>query len=151
MPARAQSGAPAGGTAAQQPPTRAQVSAQLDANFKAIDTNGDKSLNAAEIEAAQARSVAQAKATIAQRLEAEFARMDGNKDGQLSLAEFKAAAPDPKTAPASELLGQIDRNKDGKVSLEEYRATPLANFDRLDTNKDGTISAQEQSAARANK
>lgn len=140
--AAGQAGAPS------QPPTRAQVAAQLDTNFKAVDANGDKALNAAEIEAAQKREVAQIQAQIGKRLDAEFAKLDGNKDGQLSLTEFKAAAPSPKVTPAAELLAQYDRNKDGKVSAEEYRATPLANFDRLDTNKDGTISAQEQSAAR---
>ena len=143
-PAVAQSGSAA--SAASLPPTRAQVSAQLDANFKAVDTNGDKSLSAAEIEAAQAKSVAQAKAKIAKQMDAEFAKMDANKDGQLSLTEFKAAAPTPRAPPASELLAQVDRNKDGKLSADEYRATPLANFDRIDTNKDGTISPQEQSA-----
>lgn len=142
-----QSGA---GAAAQpaQPPSRAQVSAQLDSNFKALDTNGDKVLNAAEIEAAQKREVAQIQATIGKRLDAEFAKLDSNKDGQLSLTEFKAAAPAPKVKPPTELLAQFDRNKDGQVSADEYSAAPLANFDRLDTNKDGTISAQEQSAAR---
>lgn len=136
-----------GAAAASQPLTRARLSEQLDTNFKALDTNGDKTLNAAEIEAAQQKSVAQAKVAIGQRLDAEFAKMDGNKDGQLSLTEFKAAAPTPRVAPAAELLGQFDRNKDGKVAPDEYRATPLANFDRIDTNKDGTISAEEQAAA----
>ena len=120
-PAAAQSGSAA--PAASQPTTRAAVSAQLDANFKAIDTNGDKSLSAAEIAAAQAKSVAQAKAAIAKRMETEFARMDSNKDGQISLTELKAMAPTPQAPPASELLGQIDRNKDGKLNLEGIART----------------------------
>jgi Ca2+-binding EF-hand superfamily protein len=144
-PAFGQAGS--GSAAPPQPTTKAQVSAQLDANFKAMDTNGDKALTVPEIEAAQTKMVAQAKATIAKRMDAEFAQMDKDKNGQLSLTEFKAAAPSPRVAPASELLGQVDRNKDGKVTADEYRAAPLANFDRMDTNKDGTISAQEQAAA----
>jgi Ca2+-binding EF-hand superfamily protein len=148
VPANAQAvPASPGAAAASQPLTRARLSEQLDANFKALDTNGDKALNAAEIEAAQQKSVAQTKAAIGQRLDAEFAKLDSNKDGQLSLTEFKAAAPTPRVAPATELLGQFDRNKDGKVAADEYRATPLANFDRIDTNKDGTVSAEEQAAA----
>lgn len=139
--------AQSGSSATAQPLTRARLSAQLDSNFKAVDSNGDKTLSAAEIETAQARTIAQAQATIAKRIEAEFARLDANKDGQLSMAEMKAGAPTPRATPAAELLGQLDRNKDGKATLDEYRATPLANFDRLDTNKDGTISAAEQSAA----
>ena len=145
--AMAQGAQQGGATAAAQPLTRTQLSTQLDTNFKAIDSNNDKSLTTPEIEAAQARTIAQAQATIAKQIEAEFARLDGNKDGQLSLTEFKAAAPSPKPASAAELLGSVDKNKDGKVSQDEYRATPLANFDRVDTNKDGSISAQERAAA----
>ena len=114
-----------------------------------MDSNGDKGLSSAEIDAAQKVQVAQVQANIAKRLDAEFARLDTNKDGQLSPAEFRAGAPAPRAKPASELLGQLDRNKDGKVTADEHRAAPLANFDRIDTNKDGTLSAQEQAAARA--
>jgi len=141
--------AQSGGTAGAQQMTRSALSSQLDASFATIDTNKDKNLNKSEVEAAQARNVAQAQATIAKRIEAEFAKLDGNKDGQLSLAEFKVAAPTPKAPPVDELMKQLDRNSDGKVSQDEYRALPLGNFDRLDSNKDGTISAQEQAAAKA--
>jgi Ca2+-binding EF-hand superfamily protein len=141
--------AQSGGSANPQQMTRSALSSQLDASFATLDTNKDKNLNKSEVEAAQARNVAQAQATIAKRIEAEFAKLDGNKDGQLSLSEFKGAAPTPKAPPVDELMKQLDRNSDGKVSQDEYRALPLGNFDRLDTNKDGTISAQEQAAAKA--
>lgn len=134
-------------SAPSQPLTRALLSTQLDTTFKTLDTNGDKALNAAEIEAAQKKQIALVQANLGKRLDAEFARLDANKDGQLSLTEFKAAAPQPKVTPAADMLSQIDRNKDGKVTADEYRAVPLANFDRIDTNKDGTISAEEQAAA----
>jgi Ca2+-binding EF-hand superfamily protein len=147
--AAAQSGTQqSGGAAAAQPMTRSALSSQLDTSFANLDTNKDKSLNKAEVEAAQARNVAQAQAAITKRIETEFAKLDGNKDGQLSLAEFKGAAPSPRAAPVDDLMKQLDRNGDGKVSADEYRAVPLGNFDRLDTNKDGTISAQEQAAAK---
>lgn len=143
-------GAPSGqeSGATSTPLTRSQLSAQLEVNFKSLDTNGDKVLNAAEIEAAQKRQLAEVEAGLAKRLETEFARLDSNKDGQLSLTEFKAGAPGPRITPPAELVNQFDRNKDGKVSVDEYRAVPLANFDKLDANKDGTISAQERSAAK---
>jgi Ca2+-binding EF-hand superfamily protein len=145
----AQSSAAPSGSAAAQPVTRAGLAGQLDSSFNNLDANKDKSLDRSEIEAAQARNVAQAKAEIAKRVEAEFTRLDGNKDGQLSLAEFKNAAASPRVPPVEELVKQLDRNGDGKVTQEEYRALPLANFDRIDTNKDGSISAQEQSAAKS--
>jgi Ca2+-binding EF-hand superfamily protein len=144
----AQSSAVPSGSAAQ-PVTRSGLAGQLDSSFNNLDANKDKSLDRSEIEAAQARNVAQAKAEIAKRVEAEFTRLDGNKDGQLSLAEFKGAAASPRVPPVEELVKQLDRNGDGKVTQEEYRALPLANFDRIDTNKDGSISAQEQSAAKS--
>ena len=128
--------------------TRSALSSQLDSSFANLDTNKDKSLNKAEVEAAQARNVAQAQAVINKRIEAEFAKLDGNKDGQLSLTEFKAAAPSPRASSVDDLMKQLDRNSDGKVSQDEYRSVPLGNFDRLDTNKDGTINAQEQAAAK---
>ena len=56
-------------TAAPQPMTKARLTTQLEASFKVVDTNGDKSLNAAEIQAAQTRSVAQAQANINKRLD----------------------------------------------------------------------------------
>jgi hypothetical protein len=143
----AQSNAPAGTPAAPQPVTRSALSSQIDASFSRLDSNADKSLSTAEIEAAQKRQVAEAQSVMTKRLEAEFAKLDGNRDGQLSLAEFKAAAPTPKTAPAADLLVQLDKNKDGKVTQDEFRSVPLANFDRMDTNKDGTISEAEKSAA----
>lgn len=145
----AQSSAAPSGSSAVQPVTRTGLAGQLDSSFNNLDTNKDKSLDRSEIEAAQARNVAQAKAEIAKRVEAEFTRLDGNKDGQLSLAEFKNAAASPRVPPVEELVKQLDRNGDGKVTQEEYRALPLANFDRIDTNKDGSISAQEQSAAKS--
>lgn len=145
----AQSSAAPSGSAAAQPVTRTGLASQLDSSFNNLDTNKDKSLDRSEIEAAQARNVAQAKAEIAKRVEAEFTKLDGNKDGQLSLAEFKGAAASPRIPPVDELVKQLDRNGDGKVSQEEYRALPLSNFDRIDTNKDGSISAQEQSAAKS--
>ena len=132
---------------AAQPVTRTALSSQIDASFARLDSNGDKSLNSAEIEAAQKRQVAEAQGVITKRIESEFAKLDSDKNGQLSLAEFKAAAPTPKTAPPAELLGQLDKNKDGKVTQDEFRSGPLANFDRIDTNKDGTINEAEKTAA----
>ncbi len=147
--ATAQGGATQGSAAPSQPLTRTVLANQIDGNFRAMDSNNDKTLTAAEIEAAQKVQAAKVQASLAQRVEAEFARLDSNKDGQLTLAEFRAATPTTRIKPAAELLAQFDRNKDGKVTLEEHRAVPLANFDRLDSNKDGTISPQEQTAARA--
>jgi Ca2+-binding EF-hand superfamily protein len=136
---------------APQPLTRVGLTKNLDATFKAIDTNGDGTLSQAEISAAEMKVLQNRASTVRGRLEAEFNKLDTNKDGSLSKAEFMAAAPaGPTTAPnGAPALAQLDKNKDGKVSLDEYRAPQLATFDKLDTNKDGTISAAERQAAQA--
>lgn len=135
--------------AAQPAPTRAAVMKNLDANFKAIDANGDGTLSQNEISAAEAKTMQKRIATLRARVEAEFGKLDTNKDGILTKAEFMAAAPQaPTTAPnGAKMVTQLDRNKDGKVGLDEYRAPMLARFDSADTNKDGTLSVAERQAA----
>jgi hypothetical protein len=138
--------APSAGSAAAEakPITRNQLASQLDNSFKTLDANGDKALSQAEIEAAQARTAAQAQAAATKRIEEEFGKTDTNKDGQLSLAEVKARAPAPRLPGSDQMIQKLDANKDGKIGQDEYRSTPLANFDRLDSDKDGALSIQEQ-------
>jgi hypothetical protein len=126
-------------------PTRATVQKNLDTQFKGIDSNGDGTLNAAEINAAEAKVIQGRMAAVRGRVEGEFARLDTNKDGSLSKAEFMALAAQVKM-PATNgqaILAQLDKNKDGKVSADEYRAPILAQFDAADLNHDGTLSAAE--------
>lgn len=129
--------------AAAQSVSRAAVIKGRDDAFKKIDSNGDGSINAAELAAADA-GMARA------RLQAEFGRLDTNKDGQLSQAEFLGAAPQPAALVANmgKTIAALDKNKDGKVTADEFRAPQMAVFDRLDTNKDGSLSLAERQAAR---
>ena len=133
--------------AAAAPPTRAEIKSNLDARFKAIDTNGDGAIGKAEIDAANALVAKEAAAAVSKRVEAEFAQLDSDKNGQISLTEFRAAAPDPRPTPADETLAKLDSNKDGKISLQEFGGDTLGAFDRLDANKDGKLTQQEQQAA----
>ena len=144
------SGKPAG-AAGQTPPNRAALQKNLDTNFKAIDTNGDGSLSAAELQAAEGKVQQQRLGAVRTKVEAEFNKLDTNKDGQLSKVEFMAVAPNKSATPpnGANLLAQLDANKDGKISGDEYRAPILSRFDKLDTNHDGTISATERQAAQA--
>jgi len=143
---------PTAPAAAQQAaPTRTALINGLGASFKAVDTNGDGFISAAEAQAAEAKILEQRVARARANVEAEFTKLETNKDGQLSKAEFMAAAPTAPNVPANgqAIVNQLDTNKDGKISLDEYRAPRLAMFDKLDTNKDGTISATERQAAQA--
>jgi Ca2+-binding EF-hand superfamily protein len=152
-------GAPALGTAAlAQPaakpagtaPTRAALAKNIDANFKAVDTNGDGVLSAAELTAAESKGMQQRLTAVRAKIEAEFGKLDTNKDGMLSKAEFMAAAPQSAGNPnGAALLTQLDKNKDGKVTPDEYRAPVLARFDKIDTNHDGVISPTERQAVQA--
>jgi Ca2+-binding EF-hand superfamily protein len=139
--------------AAQAPPNRAAMIKNLDGAFKSIDTNGDGTLNAAELGAAESKVQQRRVAQLRGQYDANFAKLDTNKDGQLSKAEFMVAAPrTPATPPnGANLVTQLDKNKDGKVSADEYRTPVLARFDALDANKDGTISAAERQAAQTNR
>jgi Ca2+-binding EF-hand superfamily protein len=125
----------------QQPVTRAELIKNLDAQFKALDKNGDGVLTRDELAAAQVKGIQQQIANARTRLDTEFIKLDTNHDGQLSKAEFMAAAPQPPTtAPdVSADLGQFDKNKDGKVTLEEYRSVMLARFEAMDKQHKGTI------------
>jgi EF hand domain-containing protein len=142
---------PAAKSGTNQVPTRATVINSMQANFKAIDTNGDGTLNASEIQVAEGKVMQQRVAAVRNRIAGEFTKLDTNKDGQLSKAEFMAAVPSaPTGAPnGAKLLSELDKNKDGKVSIDEYRAPMLARFDSVDTNHDGTISTAERQAAEA--
>jgi Ca2+-binding EF-hand superfamily protein len=138
-----------------QPPaqtiTRSELTKELDATFKAVDTNGDGVLSQSELAAAESKGIQNRVAALRSRMDAEFDTLDTNHDGQLSKAEFMVAAPQaPTTAPdGADALAQFDKNHDAKVTMDEFRASRLAMFDKLDTNHDGTISATERQAAQA--
>jgi Ca2+-binding EF-hand superfamily protein len=115
-----------------------------DDAFKRIDANGDGSMSAAELAAADV-------GVARRKLDAQFGKLDTNKDGQLSKAEFLAASPQPAAlVPGmSKTIAALDKNKDGKVTPDEFRAPQLALFDRIDTNKDGVVSDAERKAVQA--
>ena len=126
--------APAGPTSV----TRAQVTANAEAEFARVDANKDGQMSRAEIENYQRIS---ATARITARNKALFAELDADKNGQISAAEFAKASPVPK--PDATYVLRINANKDGQVSLAEHRGAALETFVKIDTNKDGTLTAAE--------
>ena len=134
--------------AAPQTVTRAQVTQQIDAEFKALDTNGDGKISKAEIQSALDKMRSNAATEIKKRQDEEFSKLDTDKNGQLSLAEYEAGVKiTPKTGAADQRLQAFDANKDGVITPAEFRSKPLAEFDRVDTNKDGIVSEAEMRAA----
>jgi hypothetical protein len=148
--AQAKPAAPAA-RAAPKPVSRADIVRDINANYKAMDTNSDGGVDAAEIQAAQARAQQVINTQFAKRRNVAFKQLDTNKDGQLSPAEFNAGSPPPRlkrAAPAA-YIQQLDSDKDQKISPVEFAATRLANFDQIDANRDGVASLDELQKARA--
>jgi Ca2+-binding EF-hand superfamily protein len=129
--------------AAPKPITRAQLSAQLDATFKAVDTNHDGSISTAELQAQQTKELQALQAQARAKLQEDFNRLDTNKDGQLSFAEFSAVASVKPSQTAAQLIASMDTNHDGKVSEAEFEAGRLALFDKIDANHDGVVTPEE--------
>lgn len=149
LPAAALAQAPA--EEQQQPVTKAELTAELDADYADLDTDRDGKVGTDEITARLNKGAQQQLDEIARQRDAAFARMDADKDGSISKAEFEALnkLPPLPTPNAQPFLVQFDADKDGTISADEFRAPTLANFDRMDGNKDGTLSVAEQNAAAA--
>ncbi len=139
-PLAAQAQAPAGPTSI----TRAQVTANAEAEFKRVDADKNGQMSRTEIENYQ-RVSATARATA--RNKALFAELDADKNGQISAVEFAKASPVPQ--PDASYVLRIDTNKDGQVSLAEHRGAALETFVKIDANKDGTLTAAEVRALQA--
>jgi Ca2+-binding EF-hand superfamily protein len=127
--------------------SRARFIADMDAQFRAMDSDRNGQLSAAEIESSQR---AQASTEASKRNRTLFALLDADKDGKLTAEEFdRFNNPPPNTANAAPVLARMDSNKDRQVSPVEHRAAMLVNFDRLDTDHNGVVSAAELKAGGA--
>lgn len=111
------------------------LGAALDAGAhprKSLDTNGDGSVDLAEIQAAKpdftvekfnkadanGDGLLSREELRAAHGQARFARLDTDGNGSVSLAELQAAKP----GMTAERFGEIDANGDGQATPEELRA-----------------------------
>ena len=108
------------------------------AGDKAMDTNGDGLISAAEHEAG-AREM--------------FMRMDANHDGVVTADELEAVhgqmAPEAEGQPqmsAADKIKAIDVNGDGAISAADHEAGSRAMFTKMDADHDGKLSAAELQA-----
>jgi uncharacterized protein (DUF2141 family) len=110
--------------------------------FRRIDTNGDRTLQFSEIQAARARM---------------FDRLDANHNGLLEPDEVRAAVAQVKAkrdfqaerfAGLRTEAGRMDRNGDGRISRDEFTAAIPDRLLQADTNGDGALSIAELRALR---
>ena len=141
VPAHAQKKAPAAPSGESL--ARATFTAQMDAQFRKMDSDSNGQLTVAEIEQFERqKALSEAHA----RNQSQFDRLDTNKNGQISATEFAKLVTEPAAASAQPMLNREDSNRDSQISLVEHRAATLANFDRLDTDKDGNVTPAEMKA-----
>ena len=131
--------------AAPEPLTRQTFIAQMDAEFKRLDGDGNGMVVAEEIVASQQQD---ARAEAIRQNQQVFAQLDQDGNGMLSPQEFAALAhPSAIPVDATPLMTQFDTDRDGIITLVEYRISTQANFDRVDSDRDGVITDMEMRAA----
>ncbi|HEY7753915.1 MAG TPA: EF-hand domain-containing protein [Steroidobacteraceae bacterium] len=108
--------------------------AQAHGQRARLDTNGDGSVDLAEIQAAKPDFTVE-----------QFNKADGNGDGLLSRDELRAAHGRAR-------FERLDQDGSGGVSLDELKAVKpgvtAEHFGKLDANGDGQVSQEEMRAMR---
>jgi hypothetical protein len=113
------------------------------AQFHAMDTDGDGKLSAAE-HAAGARKM--------------FERMDLDRDGQVAPAEMdkahrqlarQAGANRRNDLSSADKIKAIDGDGDGRLSAKEHADGSRAMFDTMDLDRDGVLVPSELAAGHA--
>ncbi len=112
-----------------RPRLDARAYIRMNPVLRALDTNRDGAISAAEIAAAASA----------------LRTLDANHDGMLSEDET-AYIYEGRSGSADEMAGMLmsfDRNGDGKLSREEVPERMQGLFDRGDKNHDGVLTADE--------
>jgi Ca2+-binding EF-hand superfamily protein len=111
--------------------TRAEFDAVRDAQYKAMDGNGDGSVSEEEYVADFTK------------------RLDAHLSTSTDSADDKAAQRARQLEQAHRRFGFLDTDKDGKLSKAEYDASGARGFAMLDENKDGAVTSADIAAATA--
>lgn len=153
-PAMAAPGGKQGGYDRTQPMARAEMMAKVDQRFAKMDTNGDGTIDAAEMTAHREAMKAARAQRLASMSEADKAKMEAKKEQRRAAMKERKAERVAAGEPAREKrakgswLARIDANGDGMITREEFNAPAMQRFDRLDANKDGVVTPEERAAGR---
>ncbi len=126
-----------------------KITASVESEMQAMDTNQDGRISRAEYLAGAKQM---------------FMSLDGDQDGRVTAVEMDAAQKVVKAAEAShgtedqrgtaEMSAKnkakvVDRNGDGVLTAKEHEAGAQQMFDNMDADNDGFLSAAEIMAGRA--
>lgn len=131
--------------AADQPLDRGTFIQRMDAEFGALDADGNGQVTAQEAMNAQRQ---QTYNQAMRQNQAAFQQLDRDGNGVLTAEEF-AGLVNPQAIPAdpAPLMQAFDANGDGIITLVEYRVRTQANFDAVDSDRDGVVTNSEMQAA----
>lgn len=130
---------------ADQPLDRTTFISQMDAEFSALDADGNGQVTAQEAMNAQRQ---QTYNQAMRQNQAAFQQLDRDGNGALSAEEF-AGLVNPQAIPAdpAPIMQAFDSNGDGIITLVEYRVRTQANFDAVDVDRDGVVTNSEMQSA----
>lgn len=97
--------------------------------LKSLDTDGDRAISQAEIEAGAS---------------ARFAAIDANKDAQLTPDEIRSYREARRAERQARRLAQFDQDGDGRISEAEFVARRVERMQRLDRNGDGVLDRNDR-------
>lgn len=118
------------------PVARADMMTKVDARFAKIDTNGDGTIDAAEMAAYRDAMRTVRAERIAAMTEEERAKMQERRAGMKERWAKRG------------WLARVDANGDGLISREEFAAPAMKRFERMDADGDGIVTPDERKAAR---
>jgi hypothetical protein len=143
------------GTAGAQPPanaptgdiTRAAAIADAEQRFRTLDTNGNGSLEADELQKASE----QRRAERRQRMEARLAQMSPEERASFEQrrAERGGGEDGARRGGRERGPGAGRRSEGGPTTLAGFRAQAEQRFERRDLDGNGVITAAEQAQLRA--
>ena len=115
--------------------------------FAKIDSNGDGSVDKAELQTAF-DAIAQKTGGTAKSADALFGKFDTNGDGKLSASELDAGMKSLRSKPTSTvgMAGAQGKPAAGGPAGGGSSGATSASTDPLDTNGDGVVSALERAA-----